>query len=316
MCRNQSLQMSEQDRDMGCGEKVARESRQRLLNRDGSFNVERTGLGLTSWLNPYHFLLTITWRTFIGLTVLLYFFTNVFFGFLYASIGADALVDTSSTPIENIFLRGFFFSVQTFATIGYGTIHPAGFIANLIVTVESYYSLIVTALITGLMFARFARPTARIMFSEVAVVAPFQDGKGFMVRLVNSRNNQLIEVSATMMYSRLVEENGQVKRRFDMLKLEREKVLFLPLALTLVHPIDEDSPMYGLKAEDFEQNNAEIAVLISAMDETYAQIVHQRTSYKPHEVKVGYKFASIYNQVESNEQISIDVRKLSKIEKV
>ena len=308
-------EMSEQDRDMGFGEKVARESRQRLLNRDGSFNVERTGLGLTSWLNPYHFLLTITWRTFIGLTILLYFFTNVFFGSLYASIGADALVDTSSTPIENIFLRGFFFSVQTFATIGYGTIHPAGLIANLIVTVESYYSLIVTALITGLMFARFARPTARIMFSEVAVVAPFQDGKGFMVRLVNSRNNQLIEVSATMMYSRLVEENGHIKRRFDMLKLEREKVLFLPLALTLVHPIDEDSPMYGLKEEDFEQNNAEIAVLISAMDETYAQIVNQRTSYKPHEVKAGYKFSNIYNQVESGEQISIDVRKLSKIEK-
>ena len=136
-----------------------------------------------------------------------------------------------------------------------------------------------------------------------------------MVRLVNSRNNQLIEVSATMMYSRLVEENGQVKRRFEMLKLEREKVLFLPLALTLVHPIDEDSPMYGLTAEDFEQNNAEIAVLISAMDETYAQIVHQRTSYKPHEVKAGYKFSNIYNQVESGEQISIDVRKLSKIEK-
>ena len=129
-------EMSEQDRDMGFGEKVAGESRQRLLNRDGSFNVERTGLGLSSLLNPYHFLLTITWRTFIGLTILLYFFTNVFFGSLYASVGADALVDTSSTPIENIFLRGFFFSVQTFATIGYGTIHQAGLIANLIVTHE------------------------------------------------------------------------------------------------------------------------------------------------------------------------------------
>lgn len=307
--------MNEMDRDLGFGEKVARESRQRLLNRDGSFNVERTGLGLASWLNPYHFLLTISWTKFIGLTLLLYFLTNVVFGFFYGLLG-DALVDTSSAPVENHFLRGFFFSVQTFATIGYGTIHPIGVPANLLVTIESYYSMIVTALITGLMFARFARPTSRILFSEMAVVAPYQDGKGFMVRLVNSRNNQLIEVKAQIMFSRLVNENGKFVRRFDMLELEREKVFFLPLSWTLVHPINENSPMYGLKTEDFEESNAEIAVLISAMDETYAQIVHQRTSYKPHEVKVGYKFVSIYNQVESSEQISIDARKLSKVEKV
>ncbi len=306
----------ERDRDMGFGDKVARESRQRLLNRDGTFNVERTGLGLASLLNPYHFLITITWRTFFGLTVLMYFFTNVIFGLFYTSLGAGVLVDTSAAPIDNPFLRGFFFSVQTFATIGYGTIHPAGFAANLLVTVESYYSLIITALITGLMFARFARPTARIMFSERAVVAPYQDGKAFMIRLVNSRNNQLIEVNARMIFSRLVEESGEIKRRFEVLTLEREKVAFLPLALTLVHPIDEKSPMCGLTAEDFERNNAEIAVLISAMDETYAQVVHQRTSYKPHEVKVGHKFVNIYNQVETNERISIDVRKLSRTEAV
>lgn len=306
--------LSEKDRDMGFGEKVARESRERLLNRDGSFNVERTGLKLTSWLNPYHILLTMSWKIFVGLSLLLYFLSNVLFGLLYSTLGAAALVDTSSVPIENIFLRGFFFSVQTFATIGYGTIHPVGTVANLLVTVESYYSMIVTALLTGVVFARFARPTARILFSETAVVAPFQDKTAFMVRLVNSRNNQMIEVEARVMFSRLVEENGRTARRFDMLELERQKVLFLPLAWTIVHPIDENSPLFALSKEDLEKSNAEIAVLISATDETYAQVVHTRTSYKSDEVKFGHKFTNIYNDGEGVEKISIDVRKLSKTE--
>ena len=307
--------LSEKDRDMGFGEKVSRESRERLLNRDGTFNVERTGLKITSLLNPYHLLLTMTWKMFIGQTLLIYFLSNVLFGLLYSLSGATALVDTSSTPMDNIFLRGFFFSVQTFATIGYGTIHPVGIIPNLLVTVESYYSMIMTALVTGIVFARFARPTARILFSETAVIAPYQGKTAFMTRLVNARNNQMIEVEARIMFSRLVNENGRVVRRFDMLKLEREKVLFLPLAWTIVHPIDENSPLFGLIKEDLEESNAEFAILLSAMDETYAQEVHTRTSYKPNEIKYGYKFADIYNKVEAGEKISIDVRKLSKIEK-
>ncbi len=306
----------EQDKDLGFGEKVSRESRERLLNRDGSFNVERTGLKLTSWLNPYHFLLTISWRTFIGLTLLVYFLSNVFFGFFYGILGAEALIDTSSTPTESLFIRGFFFSVQTFATIGYGTIHPVGFFANILVAIESYYSMILTALLTGIVFARFARPTAKILFSEMAVIAPFQDKTAFMLRLVNSRNNQLIEVEAKIMFSRLIDENGKKNRRFEMLELERERVSFLPLAWTIVHPIDEKSPMFGLTDEDLLNSDAEFAILLSGMDETYAQIVHTRTSYKPHEIKEGYKFANIYNEVESGEKISINVRKLSKIEKV
>ena len=311
-----SVSPSEKDRDLGFGEKVARESRERLLNRDGSFNVERTGLKLTSWLNPYHFLLTISWRAFIGITLLVYFLSNVFFGFFYGILGAEALIDTSSTPTENLFLRGFFFSVQTFATIGYGTIHPVGIIPNLLVTIESYYSMITTALVTGIVFARFARPTARILFSETAVIAPYQDKTAFMLRLVNSRNNQLIEVEAKIMFSRLVDENGRKVRRFDMLNLEREKVSFLPLAWTIVHPIDENSPMFGLTENGLHDLDAEFAILLSAMDETYSQTVHTRTSYKPQEVKFEHKFANIYNPTENGEKISIDVRKLSKIEKI
>ncbi len=307
--------MREEDRDLGFGAKVATESRLRFLNRDGTFNVQRRGLREFSPRNLYHFLLTMSWTEFLGLVLLLYFLSNVVFGLVYSSLGAESLVDTSNDPTVSLFLRGFFFSVQTFATIGYGTIHPVGIIPNLLVTVESYYSLLANALITGLVFARFSRPTARIIFSENAVVAPYRGGQGFMFRLVNSRKNQLIELKAQVMFTRFVEKDGVAERKFDILNLERERVSFLPLAWTLVHPIDDESPMKNLTAADFERLDAEVIIVISAMDETFAQTVHTRSSYKLKEIKFGYKFVSIYNEIKSDEPISIDVRKLSKVEK-
>jgi len=306
---------AEGDRDLGFGAKVAQENRLRFLNRDGTFNVKRTGLRKFYSLNLYHILLTMSWTKFLGLVLLLYFLSNVVFGVLYAVLGDGSLVDTSEVPMRNVFLRGFFFSVQTFATIGYGTIHPLGFIPNFLVTIESYYSLIANALITGVVFARFSRPTAKIIFSESAIIAPYQNARGFMFRLVNSRNNQLIELKAQVLFVRFVEENGKSLRRFDLLKLERDRVSFFPLAWTVVHPIDKDSPMFGLTESDFEKSDAEILVLLNALDETFAQTVHTRTSYKLNEIKFGYKFSNVYNETDANEPISIDIRKLSQIEK-
>jgi inward rectifier potassium channel len=305
-----------EDRDLGFGSVVARESRQRLLNPDGSFNVRRSGMtGLTS-INLYHYLLFMTWRKFLGLILLLYFLSNIFFGLLYAVLGDGAIVDTSSQPFASVYLRGFFFSVQTFATIGYGTIHPIGIIPNLLVTIESYYSLLANALITGVVFARFSRPTAQVIFSNVAVIAPYRGITGFMFRLVNARSNQLIEVEAKVMFARLVNDNGRVIRRFDLLELERRKVTFFPLAWTVVHPIDEKSPLHGLTEEDLFRTDAEFLILLTAIDETFAQSVHARSSYKPQEIVWSAKFANIYKQVESGDTISIDMKKLSAIEKI
>ena len=305
----------EEDRDLGFGSVVAGESRQRLLNQDGTFNVQRTGLPFLSSLNIYHTVISMSWIKFIGLTLLLYFLTNVVFGVFYAAFGANALIDTSEIPTANMLLRGFFFSVQTFATIGYGTIHPIGILPNLLVTVESYYSMIVTALITGIVFARFARPTARILFSEVAVVAPYRGIEGFMFRMVNGRSSQLIEVGVQVLFSRFVEQHGKISRRFDYLELERDHVAFFPLALTIVHPLDDKSPMFGLTEEDFKKTDAEILILISATDETFASVVYTRSSYKAAEIKLGSKFAGIYNPVKEGEPLSIDINKLSAIEK-
>ncbi len=304
-----------EERDLGFGSIVSGQSRQRLINPDGSFNVQRSGLPFRTTLNLFHIFLEMRWASFLSLLLAIYFVSNIVFGMGYAAFGEAALVDTSADATQSIYIRGFFFSVQTFATIGYGTIHPVGIIPNLLVTVESYYSLLVNALITGVVFARFARPTARLIYSEIAVVAPYRDTTGLMFRLVNGRNNQLIEVTAQVIFSRLVAENGRPVRRFDLLELERSKVSFFPLAWTVVHPITMESPLKGLSHQDLLRSDAEILILMSAIDETFAQVVHTRTSYKPSQIKFGHKFISIYREVPEGEPISIDVRRLSSVER-
>ncbi len=303
-------------RDLGFGSIVSRESRQRFINPDGSFNVRRKGLKYVSSLNFFHLSLGISWEKFLFIVLLLYFLSNVFFGVLYVLCGADALVDSSQPPLASHFLRAFFFSVQTFATVGYGTIHPIGIVPNFLVMLESYYSLIVNALITGLVFARFARPTAMIKFSRNALIAPYQDGKGFMFRLVNMRASQLIEVNIKVMMAHFVEEEGRVIRRFDSLELERNSVSFFPLSWTVVHPINEESPFFNLTKKDMEKADTEFLILLTAIDETFAQPVHTRSSYKPEDIVWNAKFVNLYRKVHNEEPISIDVRKLSSIEMV
>lgn len=301
------------NRDLGFGSILAQESRRRFLNRDGTFNVARVGFPKYSFVNLYHILLTMTWTRFLLLVASLYFIQNVTFAVLYMFCGHEALADTTATPVENDFWRAFFFSVHTFATIGYGTIQPIGYPANFLVTLESYIGLLAQALVTGVVFARFARPTAKIIFSDKAIIAPYQDITAFMFRIVNGRSNHLIEVKAQVIYSHFVEENGKRTRRFDPLTLERRLVTFFSLSWTVVHPIDEQSPLYGCTDEDLRAADAEFLILLTAHDETFAQTVHARSSYKPDEIIWNVRFADIY--VRDSEVTTIDVRKLSKVER-
>jgi len=306
----------ERTRDLGFGSIVAKESRQRLLNQDGSFNVQRKGLRNVALRNLYHWLLTMPWSQFLGFVIVLYLGINLAFAVLYVLIDADALVDTSSLPIQNDFVKAFFFSVHTFGTIGYGTISPIGTTANILVTFESIVSILLQALVTGMFFARFSRPVPRIEFSNKAVVAPYQDGKGLMFRLANFRTSQLIEVEAKVFYARFVEENGRVVRKFDLLSLERKKIAFFPLSWTVVHPIDERSPFYMKQEKDLRESDAEILILLTAVDESFSQVVHARSSYKYDEIEWDAKFVNLYNEMGTDEPISINVHELSEIEKI
>ncbi len=309
------LQLQEDDQDLGLGSKVAQQSRSRFLNRDGSFNVERAGQSFFRSLNPYHSLLTMSWIKFHTMVVLSYFFVNVFFALAYLACGPEAIQGSAATSTGGRFFDAFFFSVQTLATIGYGKISPSGFGANMIVAFEALTGLFGFALATGLLFARFSRPNAKIQYSEKAVIAPFHDITGFMFRIVNERQNQLIEVSATLTYSRMETHNGKHVRKFYSLPLERNKVTFFPLHWTIVHPIDEKSPLFGVTQKELEESDAEFAILLTGIDETFSQSVHSRSSYKYDEVVVGAKFRDMFLPME-NGIVRVDLRRLSEIEHV
>ncbi|HKS39328.1 MAG TPA: ion channel [Blastocatellia bacterium] len=307
----------EENRDLGFGSVVAHESRQRLLNRDGSFNVARRGLSFWTSLSIYHRLLTMSWSKFLSLVALFYLIGNLIFAFAYMACGPGALVTSPEVTFKNDFLCAFFFSVETFATIGYGNIIPTGPAAHVIVTIESLVGLLGFALATGLLFARFSRPTAKIIFSQRAIVAPYGDITAFEFRITNARTNQIIELEAKILFAQFEkDEGGKSVRRFYPLTLERDKVVFFPLSWTIVHPVDETSPLYGLTQEDLRRTDAEFLILLTGIDETFSQTVHARSSYKADEVIWNARFANVFNRQLENDMLTIDVRRIDIIERV
>ena len=301
---------SDDPKDLGFGSVVGGANERRLIERDGSFTARREGFPPLSYLNLYHAMLSMTWPRFLLSATGMYVGMNALFAWLFLMCGVSALGGMTAESMGGRFLRAFFFSVETFATIGYGNIFPVGPAANWVMTIESIVGIFAVALLTGLVFARFARPTAALMFSDVAVIAPYHGKTGFMFRITNARSNQLMELEAKVQFSRL----DGVGRRFAQLKLERTKVMFFPLSWTIVHPIDESSPLFALEYEDLVESDAEFLILISGIDETFAQAVHARSSYKPEEILVAKKFVSMYNPVSPDGTISIDVSKLSDVE--
>lgn len=313
---NETATEEEVSKDLGFGSVVAERSRQRFVNRDGSFNAQRTGLPFWSSLSPYHLLLTVSWPKFLSLMTLSFVLLNTTFALAYMVCGEGALSGSTIEHNHGAFWRAFFFSVHTFATIGYGNVSPVGMAANLIVVLESLTGLLATALITGLIFARFSRPSARIVFSHQAVIAPYKNMTAFMFRITNARKNQLIGVEAQVTLSLHSLGNGPTNRRFHQLELERTRVNFFPLSWTVVHPIDEHSPLHGYTEEMLQQADAEFIILLTATDDTSTQIVHTRSSYKASEIVWGAKFSNIYEPIADNEPVRIDVSKLHDIEKL
>jgi inward rectifier potassium channel len=298
-------------KDLGFGAVVARESKERLLNPDGSFNVKREGLPFGASLSLYHALLTMTWPRFIGVVVLYFLAVNALFGAAYAGLGPGAL-ECSDPTLGTGFTRGFFFSVETFSTVGYGQISPRGLTANIVITVEILCGLLSVTLATGMLFARIARPTARIIFSRSAVIAPYKGITAFEFRIANARKNQILEMQAKVLLSKL--EDGV--RRFHTLDLERNSVAFFPLSWTIVHPITEASPLSGETEKSLRASDAEFMILLTGIDETFAQSVNARASYKWGEVVWNAKFTNILKLPSDGQPIAIDVGQLHEIETV
>jgi inward rectifier potassium channel len=306
----------EDKNDLGFGSRLSQQEHSRMMNRDGTFNVDRDGMSIIRSLSLYHWLITISWTRFMLLTVAFYFSVNFIFAGGYYLCGPDALNGTESTTFTDHYWNCFFFSVETFATIGYGALNPRNAAANWLMTFEAFFGLISAAMATGLLFARFARPNAKILYSDHAVIAPFKEGKALMVRIINQRSSQLINIEAQMIFSWMKEKDGRRIRQYHALPLDRQKVTFFPLHWTIVHEIDEQSPLHGKNAQFLKEAETEMFVLITATDETYSQTVHSRSSYRYDEIIWGAKFRDIFEKGSRGKAIGVNMKRIHDYERI
>ena len=309
-----SQDAQEEFKDLGFGAEVARGTRQRLLNRDGTFNVVRGGLNPLSSLSLYHWLLRISWPQFLAFVTGTYIALNGVFAVAFLLYGPDALQSPSGSFGTQPFYRAFFFSVDTFATIGYGNIIPVGVAANTLVTVEALLNIVGVALATGVIFARFSRPSASIIYSRNAVVAPYRGKTALEFRIANARSSQLIEVQVQAILTKIERVDGTTLRKFYELPLERHRVVFFPLSWTVVHPIDPSSPLWGLNHTDLVIAEAELLVLLIGTDETVSQSVHSRSSYQADEIIWGAKFANMFIRSETEGILGMNLSRIHNIE--
>lgn len=282
-----------------------------LFARGTADEVLALGLQREWFTDLYHRALTITWPKFLLLGGAVYLLANILFAMLYL-VQPGAI--TNAQP--GSFADAFFFSVETIATIGYGVMAPATVYANLVMTVESAVGLLFVAMTTGLVFARFSRPTARVMFSRVAVIGPHNGKPALTIRLANQRRNQMLaaEVSMTLVRDERTAE-GALLRRFYDLKLVRDRSPIFALTFTVMHEIDAASPMHGASAEVLAEFNAELIITTSGIDETLVQPVHARASYLPHEIKWGHRFVDILGYTEDGRR-AIDYSRFHDIVKL
>lgn len=302
--------MLKQD-ELGLGTKVEQTKGIRLMNRDGSFNIERRGIGFWESSDFYHSLITMPWWKFYTVFLLGFLAFNAFFAFLLVLTGNQSILGTENVGLPSRFWDAFFLSIQTFTTVGFGTLSPKGFVPNALIAINALIGLLITAVATGLIFARFSRPTGKFIFSNQGVIAPFQGKKAFMFRIANQRQSQLLNVEVRMI---LALENDNGSRDFHNLKLQTDKVIFLAPHWTVVHLIDEESPLWALEEAEFVAKNGQFLVLISAIDDTFAASVHARISYYFTEVVWNAKFSSML--VDSPEKIIVDMQELHHIERL
>lgn len=275
-----------------------------LIARDRADEVIALGLGQPWFRDLYYFALRVSWSRFLLGVVVLYGAANAVFALVYMLPG-HAIANARPGSFDD----AFFFSIQTMATVGYGQMWPQTLYANIVVTVESAVGLMFLAVVTGLVFARFSRPTARILFSRVAVIAPYNGVPALTVRLANQRRNQILqaEVDLALLRDELTEE-GEMIRRFYDLQLARHRSPVFALTFTVMHRIDAESPLYGATAASLQAQNAELVVTASGIDETIAQRVHARTSYLSDEILWDHRFADLFGWTEDGRRV-IDYRR-------
>lgn len=288
----------------------------RFINRDGLPNVTQKGVGLLNRYSWYHTLLEMKRSKFLLILLFIYIGVNLIFAGIYYLIGIDHLAGINSGSDLKNFSEVFFFSAQTFTTVGYGRISPVGFAASTVSTFEAFLGLLSFAIATGLFYGRFSRPQAFLRFSDRALIAPYRNGTALMFRLVSFKNNSLSEVEVKVTMAITTEENGKLTDQFFTLPLQLAKIDGLALSWTLVHPITEDSPFMGMTKEDIRNTDIEIMVFVKAFDNVFSNTVVSRTSYISSEIVWGGKFRMMYEPSADKKKTLLHINKLNEYDPV
>jgi inward rectifier potassium channel len=280
----------------------------RLVNKNGSYNVNRTGAPFWSRFNHFHDLITMKWWKFFLFVFTFYTTINLIFAGLFLLVGMEELDgDLGLTTIDH-FWDAFFFSSQTLTTVGYGRTNPIGLSANLVAAFECLLGLMSFAILTGVLYARFSKPKAKLVCSHNALMAPFNGGTALMMRIANGRSNNIIECEAQLMMSYIDRDTN--RREFEQLTLEYKSISALALSWTIVHPITDESPLKGLSHQELHDMDAEFVLMFKAFDEIYAQTVHSRVSYTSQELIWGAKFESMFHRDDDGRGTVLEIDKI------
>lgn len=304
--------------DLNTGFGTSSESRSgRFYNRQtGTANVIKKGVGILNQYSWYHTMLAMPRAKFLLFLLAVYIIVNLVFAGIYYLIGIDHLAGVHAGSDVKNFSEVFFFSAQTFTTVGYGRISPIGFAAGAVSTIEAFLGLLSFAIATGLFYGRFSRPRAFLKFSDNAVIAPYKDGIALMFRMAPYKNNLLSEAEVKVNLAMQVEENGKMMNKFYNLDLEIPKINSLALSWTIVHPMNEKSPLYNFNHSDMLNAKMEALIFVKAFDEVFSNTVVQRFSYVSSEVVWGAKFRMMYHADEKHGTTILDLDKLNDFEKV
>ena len=276
-------------KDPGLGSKFQKPIK-RMMNQDGTYNIIRKG-GLTKFQDFYKYLLDVSLGKFLLIILLIYILLNIVFTCIYLGIGIEELKGVSEH--QPAFFSAFFFSTQTFTTVGYGSVSPHGIGAEIVAMVEAFVGLLGFALVTGQLYGRFSRPNARLKFSRNAIITPFEDSNSLMFKVVNHRNNVLLNTKVKVFLSLdKIDGNNHFNKDYFQLNLETDTITFFPLTWTLVHIISEDSPLFNLTLEEIKTKRAELFILVETFDETFSQEIVQKHSYGQEDFIENVKFES------------------------
>ena len=287
----------------------------RFVNKNGQANIQKRGLPFFDRISWFHTMLAVPRWKFLIIVLSFFILVNLVFATIYYFIGVEHLSGMNPGSELQKFAEAFFFSSQTFTTVGYGRISPAGFGTSAIAAFEALLGLLTFSLATGLFYGRFSRPKAHLKFSQNAIIAPFKDITALMLRVAPFKNATLTDAEATVTLAMVIEENGKMVNKFFPLELEYSKVNALNLSWTIVHPINENSPIYGISGDEFTTITGEILVFFKAFDDMFSNTVVARSSYTFKELVVGAKFNPMYHRDNIEHKTILELEKLNSFSK-